>query len=161
MTDPGREASSRPDRWVLGVGLVGVVAWWGIEAAIHSVVFHEGSFFTHLVPQNTNEWWMRTLVAILLIGFAVYACLVINRIDRARQEQQRLQSELADALTKVLSGFLPICANCKKIHPDGADPECQSSWHSIESYLSQQTDLELSHGICPECADKLYGKRSP
>ena len=61
--------------------------------------------------------------------------------------------ELQDALSKVkaLSGMLPICASCKKIRDD------KGYWQQIETYLSDHSEAEFSHGICPGCAHKIYG----
>lgn len=58
--------------------------------------------------------------------------------------------ELALASVKQLSGMLPICASCKKIRND------KGYWEQIEAYFRIHTDVEFSHGICPECAAKLY-----
>ncbi len=67
-------------------------------------------------------------------------------------ERETLIAELKDALSKVktLSGFLPICASCKKIRND------EGYWQQIEAYIRENTDASFSHGICPECASKLY-----
>ena len=51
---------------------------------------------------------------------------------------------------KVLDGFLPICANCKKIS------ESDDKWVTIEEYITEHSEAEFSHGICPECAKNLY-----
>ncbi len=70
------------------------------------------------------------------------------------QERERLIIELQEALAQVktLSGMLPICASCKKIRDD------QGYWKQIEAYISEHSEAEFSHGICPDCADKIYGK---
>ena len=70
--------------------------------------------------------------------------LELSRL-RARLEQQT--AELRDALAKVktLSGFIPICASCKKVRDD------RGFWSQIEDYLSEHSDAELSHGLCPDC----------
>lgn len=70
------------------------------------------------------------------------------------QEREKLIAQLQEALAQVktLSGFLPICASCKKIRDDSG------YWKQIESYLSTHADVTFSHGICPECAHKLYGE---
>ncbi|OUR81010.1 hypothetical protein A9Q77_02385 [Marinomonas sp. 42_23_T18] len=70
----------------------------------------------------------------------------------AELENLRLVSALSQALAKVkvLSGFLPICASCKNIRDD------KGYWNQIESYISEHTDAEFSHAICPSCAQKLY-----
>jgi YesN/AraC family two-component response regulator len=67
-------------------------------------------------------------------------------------ELRRLNSELQKALdkVKVLSGLLPICAHCKKIRDD------QGYWKAVESYITEHTDAQFSHGICPECINKYY-----
>jgi diguanylate cyclase len=70
----------------------------------------------------------------------------------AQIEKEKLIVELKDALHKVktLSGLLPICASCKKIHDD------QGYWNQIESYIQIRSNAEFSHSICPDCAKKLY-----
>ena len=60
------------------------------------------------------------------------------------------QVEEAEAGQTRLRGLLPICAHCKSIRDD------HGHWHSVEAYMSDHTDTELSHGICPECMKKLY-----
>ena len=54
------------------------------------------------------------------------------------------------AKIKTLSGMLPICASCKKIRDD------KGYWNRIETYISKHSETEFSHGICPDCAKKLY-----
>ena len=55
-----------------------------------------------------------------------------------------------------LEAILPICANCKKIRRSGADPKARESWQALDSYLTENTDISFSHGICPECVAALY-----
>lgn len=61
---------------------------------------------------------------------------------RVRELQQAL------ARVKVLQGLLPICSYCKKIRNDG------DYWERVEDYLSEHTDAQFSHGICPDCYEK-------
>lgn len=70
----------------------------------------------------------------------------------AEEEREKIISDLQEALAKVktLSGMLPICASCKKIRDD------KGYWNQIEAYIHKHSDAEFSHGICPECAKKLY-----
>jgi YesN/AraC family two-component response regulator len=67
-------------------------------------------------------------------------------------EQKRLIKELQQALAsiKTLSGLIPICASCKKIRDD------QGYWKQLEAYISEHSGAEFSHGICPDCAIKIY-----
>lgn len=68
------------------------------------------------------------------------------------RRQARLIDELQHALAhvKTLRGLLPICASCKKIRDD------DGYWHQIESYLRTHADLDFTHGICNDCARRLY-----
>jgi hypothetical protein len=55
---------------------------------------------------------------------------------------------------RILEGFLPICANCKKIrHED--------QWEHIEEYITDHSLAKFSHSICPDCLQKLYPEIYP
>lgn len=81
----------------------------------------------------------------------------ITRRRHLEDERDILIGELKDALANVkkLSGFLPICASCKKIRDDGG------YWNQIEAYIRDHSEAEFSHGICPECAARLYPDIKP
>jgi PAS domain S-box-containing protein len=68
------------------------------------------------------------------------------------QEREKLIADLQKALADIrtLHGIVPICASCKKIRDD------EGAWHQMEAYISEHTDAQFSHGICKECAKKLY-----
>ena len=71
---------------------------------------------------------------------------------KTQQERERLIKELQDALAdiKTLSGLVPICANCKKIRDD------KGYWMQLEGYLQEHSHAKFSHGVCPDCMQKLY-----
>ncbi|MEZ4386400.1 MAG: ABC transporter substrate binding protein [Candidatus Krumholzibacteriia bacterium] len=83
-----------------------------------------------------------TLAAITLAALAVSLRLHLQR----RRDLARVT---------VLSGLLPICANCKKIRDD------QGYWNQLESYIDAHSDATFSHGICPDCAARLYPDLAP
>ncbi|TAN42977.1 MAG: PAS domain S-box protein [Nitrospirae bacterium] len=76
----------------------------------------------------------------------------ITARKQAEADNVKLIAELQAALAKVklLSGFLPICSNCKKIRDD------KGYWTQLEAYIHEHSDAEFSHGICPECTKLLY-----
>ncbi len=81
--------------------------------------------------------------------------LARNEILSRQQAEKKLNAVIAElkqalAEVKVLRGFLPICASCKKIKDD------QGYWKQIEEYIALHSEAEFSHGICPDCARKLY-----
>jgi sigma-B regulation protein RsbU (phosphoserine phosphatase) len=60
-------------------------------------------------------------------------------------------SELEEMMAKVkqLRGLLPICSYCKKIRTD------QNYWQQVEGFISEHSEAQFSHGICPECYAKF------
>lgn len=86
-----------------------------------------------------------------VIGLSLF---LTDITDRKKMEAQRdkLISDLQDALARVkmLSGLLPMCSNCKKIR------NRQGRWERIEVYIKNHSEADVSHSICPECAQKLY-----
>lgn len=70
----------------------------------------------------------------------------------AEEERERLILDHLNALSRIktLSGLLPICASCKKIRDD------KGYWKQIETYISEHSEALFSHGMCPDCANKLY-----
>lgn len=76
----------------------------------------------------------------------------ITERKQAQVEREKLILQLQDALAKIktLKGMVPICSSCKKIRND------RGFWEQMEAYVSEHTGAEFSHGICPECAKKIY-----
>jgi len=76
----------------------------------------------------------------------------ITQRKEAEEERERLIGELQKALSEVktLSGLLPICASCKRIRDD------QGYWQQVEEYVSEHTEAEFTHSICPDCMKRLY-----
>jgi hypothetical protein len=70
-------------------------------------------------------------------------------------EREHLIDELQEALKKVvqLEGLLPIRASCRKVRDDGG------YWGHVEEYFGSRAPVEFTHGICPECEQKLYPSR--
>jgi len=59
-------------------------------------------------------------------------------------------SELAE-----LRALLPICTSCKKIRTE------DNTWEKVEAYIKRHIpEANLSHGLCPDCAKKLYPRHS-
>ncbi len=69
-----------------------------------------------------------------------------------------LINKLQAALDKVktLEGILPICSHCSNIRIDGGNPDDQNDWYALENYVDENTDVKLSHSICPQCMEKYH-----
>jgi len=93
----------------------------------------------------------------ITIGREKFLFSIIHDIsDRIflEKEKEELIDRLQTSLSRVkqLSGLLPICASCKNIRDD------KGYWNKIKCYITENSDADFSHGICPECAKKLYPK---
>ncbi|MCK4641789.1 MAG: hypothetical protein KAU06_10660 [Candidatus Marinimicrobia bacterium] len=95
-------------------------------------------------PFSTEEFQRLQQVVPQLTEAVIY--------HKAIQEKEELFAELQEAYNKVkrLSGLIPICAQCKKIRDDSG------YWNQVESYITEHSDAVFSHGICPDCMEKLY-----
>lgn len=92
-----------------------------------------------------------------------YRAIGLLRDPARRKKAERYGGELAAQLeeliaerdrlrweVKVLQGLLPICASCKRIR------DSQGKWHSLEAYLTEHSEAQFTHTICPPCAKELY-----
>jgi DNA-binding response OmpR family regulator len=79
------------------------------------------------------------------------------RVETGRRILQ-LQKSLADRVAeleealrqvKTLSGLLPICAYCKRIR------EGDDYWQAVEGYIASHSDAQFTHGVCPDCYEKV------
>ncbi len=86
----------------------------------------------------------------LLSAFAAQAAVAIHNASLFEAEgEARRGAELALAQVRQLQGLLPICAYCKKIRDDS------NYWQTVESYIGQRSAATFSHGICPDCKEKI------
>lgn len=87
------------------------------------------------------------------LGIALVNCLIrtsvlctfVYLIDRVATQSHRLRRRVG-----MLEGVLPICAWCKRIRND------EGLYESLEEYISRRSEACFSHGICPDCGQKLY-----
>jgi PAS domain S-box-containing protein len=91
-------------------------------------------------------------------GDWIYEGFISDITDRKRieAEKDRLITELEESMAqvKLLSGLLPICANCKKIRDD------KGYWNQIEEFIGSHSEVQFSHGLCPDCLKELYPEYS-
>lgn len=80
---------------------------------------------------------------------------------RAGQRMLEMQAALESRISaleeamrhiKRLQGILPICMHCHKIRTD------QASWERIETYITEHSEAQFSHGLCPDCIKQYYKK---
>ncbi len=101
-----------------------------------------------LVPNEISERFVS-------VGGDEYVLKFVRDISErkhAEHEREQLVNELQTALAQVktLGGLIPICSSCKKIRDD------KGYWNVLEAYLIEHSDAQFTHGICPDCRQKLY-----
>jgi len=121
---------------------VALAAWfngrlWGLALAIASPLVRWGFHFIWTSPASLGESTANTVIQI--VTFSTFAVL-IDLLVRQKAE------------IRVLEGFLPTCAWCRKIQDE------EGQWSPIEVYITRHSEAKFSHGICPECAKKNFGK---
>jgi hypothetical protein len=84
------------------------------------------------------------LLYLLMVVLVVLSLVNLNQ-QRVELELDKVHGEL-----NVLKGILPVCSNCKKIKDEN------DQWHSLEGYVRRHSDAQVSHGLCPDCLQKLY-----
>lgn len=72
---------------------------------------------------------------------------------RTQELQEKITAlEKAMAEIRTLQGILPMCAYCHKVRTDG------DYWERVDEYIRARTPAEISHGVCPECYEKLLAE---
>jgi ligand-binding sensor domain-containing protein len=117
-----------------------------------------------VLPPWWRTWWALAIWGLCATGLILLlvrmrlASLARSKAEleglvTLRTEELRFRNyELTDALGRVkqLSGLLPICASCKKIRDD------KGYWNQLEYYISERSEADFSHGICPECVERNF-----
>ncbi|MCP4116643.1 MAG: response regulator [Desulfobacteraceae bacterium] len=97
-------------------------------------------------PVHSGELHSRIAVGLRLLNSEDRLLQYTREVEDKNRELEKALSEI-----KTLSGLLPICGSCKKIRDD------EGYWNQIEIYIESRSDALFSHGLCPECLEKLYG----
>jgi len=125
-----------------------------VKACNNDGVWNEAGadYIFELAPFFYKTYWFYGLALVVLGGitFALYRLRVWQLLKEEKELSIRIQKATADI--KTLGKLLPICTHCKKIRDD------KGYWDRLEEYVQSHSDATFSHGICPECAEKLYGK---
>jgi len=120
-----------------------------ILIAVASSVLTVGAFF---FQPSVEEMWkaaFNRLIALFTI-WVTALLIVMRKMAEEKRSQAMLERQKALEDVKILRGFLPICASCKKIRND------KGYWEQLEAYITEHSEALFSHGICPECAKRLY-----
>jgi PAS domain S-box-containing protein len=75
---------------------------------------------------------------------------------KAEEERESMIVDLKKAFEEIrtLKGILPLCSFCKKIRND------KGEWKSVDVYIHEHSEADITHTVCPSCMKKHYPKYS-
>jgi hypothetical protein len=79
------------------------------------------------------------------VAFVVESVRSAAQLLESREVVEHMRAEL-----DLLRGVVPTCAGCKRIRTE------EGRWEEMEEYLAKHSAAEFSHGLCPQCVDRLY-----
>lgn len=94
-----------------------------------------------LEPEGGVRWVEGTLTPIRREGRVTVASVSRDVTARHRAEEE------AEKLRKLV----PVCSWCGRIRSD------EGYWSKIEQYIQEETDAEVTHGMCPDCESEIDG----
>ena len=121
------------------------LVWVGLSVGLSGFFFFAPFFHEYATEIGIRFLITYGIVSILSFGLESSRQRYYEELMR---EKRKLEHALAEV--KTLQGLLPICAVCKRIRDD------KGYWNQMEAYIHEHSEAEFSHGICPECAQKLY-----
>ena len=117
---------------------------------------------THLdlrgLRSDGREFPVDIMLSPVRVGKEMVIVAVI-RDNTVKERERKVREELiatlqsAQSEIKTLSGLLPICAWCKNIRDD------KGYWFRLEEYFESRSEIDFTHGICPDCARKFASEK--
>jgi len=106
----------------------------------------------HFIPVSVTASPVKDMRGKIVGGSAISRDITLRKNDE--EERFKLIAELTESLkqVKTLSGLLPICSSCKRIRDD------QGYWQQVETYITDHTNADFTHGICPDCLGKFQSE---
>lgn len=124
--------------------LYGEPALFARDPVCLDVKFPFGGWNLAAVPRegwgHSDATSFRFTIFNILIG-CILSLLVFFAI-RARRRVRQLES------------ILPMCSSCKKIRNEAGN------WDPVETLFGGDNRMKITHSLCPDCAQKLYGDQA-
>jgi hypothetical protein len=108
-------------------------------AYVLAVLLPFGRFCIATFADATGSIAANTANALIRVAVLSFLAFLVAHTGHLRRE------------IKVLRGRLPICMWCKRIRDE------EGSWQKIETYITEHSEADFSHGLCPECKQEHYG----
>ena len=132
---------------------VGCIVVW-VVAGKFDILEHFVEF-----SRQHESWELDELLAVAVFLVIAGTIFSYRRWIESKTTEKQLQDrniKLQKALAEIsqLKGIIPICAGCKKVRDD------EGFWRQVEEYISEHSEAEFSHGLCPDCMVSLYSQKT-
>jgi endogenous inhibitor of DNA gyrase (YacG/DUF329 family) len=119
-----------------------------LDSIIDTTFFYHDHLFDEIFRPTKFEIYIRSFIFLIFLLSGVVASIIVELLQ-TKGKQEKAITELKKDIA-VLEEFLPICSSCKQILDD------KGEWHQLEQYITDHTGTLFSHGLCPECAKKVF-----
>ena len=128
-------------RWLEKYGAGKAAIAVTLTAVISSVAI---TLFIEYTTNNVSPVGFIIAAVVPLLVAPPTAYYTFHMVERVIVSERQLKEAMEEI--NILSGMIPICAQCKNVRDD------EGFWHQIESYMSSHSEAQFSHGLCPGCA---------
>lgn len=153
--------SSQP-YFIFGIGIIGLVAWLvgTIPGMLTALILFP---LTHYIYQQftLSTSYLSFASSLPYLAIQTFAALTLGhfrnekhkltqKIELLSDSNEHLQQSLLQV--QELGGVHNLCSECKAIQDN------EGNWRAIDLYLKDQTKMEFSHCMCPECAQHFHDR---
>jgi PAS domain S-box-containing protein len=98
------------------------------------------------LPDGTRAWYRSEMHPLLEDGEVVGVVIVGSNVSALKAAQEAVAR---------MRKLLPICAWCDRIRREDGD------WETIEAYVKRVGDVDVTHGLCPACEQRMVEGDDP
>jgi hypothetical protein len=95
------------------------------------------------------QWWFSYYPSWALLAWFLQVLGMSTGFLTVILNLEHVALERSQANVRRLRGLLPICAWCRKVRDD------RGYWKEIEVYVRDHSEVDFTHGLCPECHERL------
>ncbi|MDD5286544.1 MAG: PAS domain-containing protein [Desulfuromonadaceae bacterium] len=120
---------------------------------------HADTLIFRIIHTEGDVRWIEHVCRPVIDNSGIFQGVRGSNRDITERIQAEKEREKAFARIRRLEGIIPICMYCKKIRDD------QDSWQQMEKYITENSEAQFSHGMCPTCAEEqmalLKSRKAP
>ncbi|MBI4715545.1 MAG: response regulator [Nitrospirae bacterium] len=96
-----------------------------------------------------------TAIQAMRLGAADYLLKPCHREEMFLRVAKCLENLSLRKKIRLYERILPVCAYCRRIRDDVGREPGTGEWMPAELFIARKTNIDLSHGICPDCRSRI------